>query len=218
MAQQLFSDIPKTASNIPGMVTPNISADIQPNVDWAAVYALQQRMKADRANDWARAAAINNARAARPNQEVNLPSTASQTSGMGAQNAPGQGAVLWAPRNKTGAQLGTWASQQQQQAVSENRAPPVILQAHTGDPYSPGEVGGGMPASVLGNGIFGPGLTSPLGAANPYGAVKSLLGGGGSVGRTKKGKAPDVFPEESLGERTRTSSGPQYQYDMFGGR
>src|SRR4029077_9342996 len=142
MAQQLFTDIPKTASSIPGMVTPDISADRQPQVNWsdlAAAYALQRRMKEDRASDWARAAAINNANAAQGNagwnQGHDLPGTASQTSGMGYGQSPNnQGPVLWAPRNLQGPKLGTWASQQQSKAVAENREMPTVLQAHPNDP------------------------------------------------------------------------------------
>jgi hypothetical protein len=169
--QKLFADVPSEVAQIPGMVTPNITAAMPANVDWgdvAAALGVQQRMKSDSANAWARAAAMNNARAAQGNApgEHYLPSTASQTSGMGyGQNASGmQNPVLWAPRNLQGAQLGTWADQQQKRAVGENRQMPVVVQAHTGDPYSPNELGG-MPTS--GRGLYGPGLTSALGGANP---------------------------------------------------
>src|SRR4029077_2907875 len=106
-----------------------------------------------------------------------LPSTASQTSGMGyGQNTSGmQGPVLWAPRNLQGAHLGTWADQQQKRAMAENRQMPVVVQAHTGDPYSPNEIGG-MPTS--GRSLYGPGLTSALGGANP--AVRQRMWSGRS--------------------------------------
>jgi hypothetical protein len=227
MATQLFSDIPASAKNIPGSVTPNISADIRPNVDWsqlAAMYALQRRMKEDRAGDWARAAAVNNARAAAQSQpqESYLPPTASQTSGMGYGQSPtGQGPVMWAPRNLQGPKLGTWASQQQNRALAENREMPIVLQAHANDPFSPGEVGGGGASNVLGRGIYGPGLTSTMGGANPYIWAKMWGGGGGGgggggVGGTRQAGSVSPFPKESL--RERTSPGPQYQYDMWGGR
>jgi hypothetical protein len=68
MATQLFSDFPANVSTIPGMVTPNISADIQQTPmsiqDQAAAYELQKRMKEDREREWAEAAAANKARAA----------------------------------------------------------------------------------------------------------------------------------------------------------
>jgi|SRR5580765_8825110 len=216
MAQQLFSDIPASAKSIPGMVTPDISADRQPNVDWAAAYALQRKMKEDSANAWARAAAINNARAAQSQpQGHDLPGTASQTSGMGYQNTytAGKGPILWAPRSMNQQQLGTWSDQQQKKAMAENRRPPIILKAYADDPIMPGEQGGGMSQAEIGKSIFGPGLTSPLGGSNPYALAKGLTSG--SVGRTRKGKAPNIFPEESLDERTRASSGPQYQYDTL---
>jgi hypothetical protein len=225
--QKLFGDFPAAASQIPGMVTPNITAAMPSNVDWgdvAAALGLQQKMKADSANAWAQAAAINSARAAQSSapQEHYLPSTASQTSGMGyGQNTSGmQNPVLWAPRNLQGPQLGTWADQQQKRAVAENRQMPVVVQAHTGDPYSPNEIGG-MPTS--GRGLYGPGLTSPMGGANPA-VWARMWGGGGSGGRTRQGSAPGLFSDESLQKRTegriprQTSSGPQYQYDLFGGR
>jgi hypothetical protein len=231
MAQKLFTDIPASASSIPGMVTPDISADRQPQVNWsdlAAAYALQRRMKQDREDEWARAAAINNANFAQNQRasgwntggstSASTPS-ANQTSGMGAQyRNGGQGAVLWAPRNLQGAQLGTWASQQQNKATAENRTPPVVLQAHTGDPFSPGEVGGGgVSQSEIGRSLFGSGLTSPLGGSNPYVWNRmwaNRLSGGG----TTRGSAANPFPTESLTERTRSSrerpsSGAQYQYD-----
>jgi hypothetical protein len=65
MAQKLFGDIPAAATRYPGMVTPDITADVQSNMsiqDQAAAYALQQRMKADRKAEWAQAAAANRAR------------------------------------------------------------------------------------------------------------------------------------------------------------
>jgi hypothetical protein len=215
--QKLFADFPAATSQIPGMVTPNITAAMPSNVNWndiATAYALQRKMKEDRAGDWARAAAINNAGAAQVNagwnQEHYLPGTASQTSGMGYGQSPNnQGPVMWAPRNLQGPKLGTWASQQQSRAEAENREMPVVLQAHTGDPYSPGEVGGGA-SNVLGRGIYGPGLTSAMGGANPAVWAKMWGGRAGSGGRTKQGGAIDPFPEESL--RQRTTPGP------FGGR
>ena len=226
MAQQLFTDIPASAKSIPGSVTPNISADIQQKVDWsdlAAAYALQRRMKEDKANDWARAAAINNARMAQANASINqehyLPGTGQTGSGMGAQyqGTAGGGAptVMWAPRNLQGPQLGTWASQQQNRAVKENREMPMIMQAHTGDPFSPGETQGGSMAPVSSRGLYGPGLTSAMGGANPAVLGKMWSGGGGG-GRTTQGSAVNPFPTQSL--RERTSPEPQYQYDYFGGR
>src|SRR4029077_14879420 len=157
--QKLFADVPSEVSQIPGMVTPNITAAMPSMVDWGGIAAAldaQQKMKETSANAWARAAAMNNARAAQSqgwntggSTSASTPSV-NQTSGMGAQYAPEQGAVLWAPRNLQGAQLGTWTDQQQKRAMTENRPPPVVLQAHTGDPYSPGEVGGGgVSANVL---------------------------------------------------------------------
>jgi hypothetical protein len=217
--QKLFGDIPAAVSQIPGMVTPNITAAMPSNIDWndlATAYALQRRMKEDRAGDWARASAMNNARAVQ-NPEHYLPETASQTSGMGYGQSPNnQGPVLWAPRNLQGPKLGTWASQQQNRAVAENREMPVVLQAHANDPFSPGEVGGGA-SNVLGRGIYGPGLTTAMGGVNPYIWAKMWGGGGGGGGGgTRQGGAVNPFPKESL--RERTSPGPQYRYDMFGGR
>jgi hypothetical protein len=210
-AQQLFTDFPAALKGVPGMVSPDTTADIMPSMnigDLTAAYALQRRMKADRESDWARAAAINSARAAQANaaksQGNYLPPTASETSGMGyGENTSGvQNPVMWAPRNLQGGALGTWADQQQQRAIKENRPLPMILQAHTGDPYSPGESGGGV---VSGRGLYGPGFTSPLGGANPLvwaqmwkernsAAAPSYSGGGGDSG------------------------GPPFHYDMFGGR
>jgi hypothetical protein len=221
--QKLFSDFASSAQGIPGVTTPEITAAMPSMVDWDAVMAAQNAAKANR-GDWARAAAINNARFAQANagrnQEHYLPSTASQTSGMGYGQSPNnRGPVLWAPRNLEGPKLGTWASQQQNRAIAENREMPIVLQAHTGDPYSPGEVGGGA-SNVLGRGIFGPGLTSAMGGTNPYVWAKMWGagggGGGGSVGGTRQAGSLSPFPKESL--RHRVSPGPQYQYDMFGGR
>jgi hypothetical protein len=219
--QKLFADFPTQTSQIPGMVTPNTTAAMPSNVDWGAVTAAQNAQKAQSRADWARAAAINNARAAQANagwnQEVYLPGTASQTSGMGYGQSPdNQGPVMWAPRNLQGPKLGTWASQQQNRAIAENREMPIVLQAHANDPYSPGEVGGGGTANVLGKGIYGPGLTSAMGGANPAVWAKMWAGGAGGGGRTSQGQPVNPFPEESL--RQRTSPGPKYQYDYFGGR
>ena len=50
---------------------------------------------------------------------------------------------------------------------------PMVMQAHTGDPYSPGELGGRPTSS---RGLYGPGLTSALGGANP--AVWAKMWGG----------------------------------------
>jgi hypothetical protein len=64
-AQKLFGDFPDV-TGVPGMVTPNITADVQQTPmsiqDQAAAYALQQRMKADREAEWARGAAANSVR------------------------------------------------------------------------------------------------------------------------------------------------------------
>jgi hypothetical protein len=178
--QQLFGDIPAANAQIPGMVTPQITAAMPSMVDLEGVLDAQNKQRAISAAAWARAAAMNNARAAQSNapQETYLPSTASQSSGMGyGQNTSGmQNPVMWAPRNLQGAQLGTWAGQQQNRAIAENRQMPTIVQAHTGDPYSPGEVGG-MPTS--GRGLYGPGLTSSLGGANPAVWAKMWSGNGG---------------------------------------
>lgn len=171
MAQQLFTDIPASASNIPGMVTPNISADIQPRMniqDLATAYALQQRMKKDREDAWARASAMNSANLAQANaarsQPHYLPGTESQASGMGKpQSKPGS--VMWAPRNLNQSQLGKWTSQEQNRAMSENREMPTVVQAHTNDPYSPGEQGSG--GQYLDRGIYGPGFTGSMGTADP---------------------------------------------------
>ena len=61
-SQKLFSDFPNV-TGVPGMLTPNITADIQQTPmsiqDQAAAYALQRRMKEDRKADWAKAAAAN---------------------------------------------------------------------------------------------------------------------------------------------------------------
>lgn len=183
MATKLFTDVPAAAANIPGMVTPNVTEDIRPQANWADIAAamgLQQRMKANSADRWARAAAINNANAAQANAWKSQPhySTPTElaTSGMGAQYRPeaSQGSVMWAPRGMDQAHLGTWAAQQQNKAIQENREMPTILQAHRNDPYSPGEQGSGGP--YLGRGIYGPGLTSPMGGANP--AVWAKMWGG----------------------------------------
>jgi hypothetical protein len=177
--QKLFQDVPASVSQMPGMVTPNITAAMPNMVDWGAIAAAQDAARANR-GDWARAAAINNARLAQANtprdQGHYLPSTASQASGMGyGQNPSGGGSplVMWAPRNLVGAKLGTWAGQQQNRAIAENRQMPMVMQAHTGDPYSPGELGGRPTSS---RGLYGPGLTSALGGANP--AVWAKMWGG----------------------------------------
>jgi hypothetical protein len=143
--QKLFGDIPAEVSKIPGMVTPNTTVAMPMNVDWDAVMAARDAQKARSQAAWARAAAINNARSSAPPSSHYLPSTASQTSGMGYEyGKPGsQSPVMWAPRNLQDAQLGAWSQRQQDRAIMENRALPLIMQAHTGDPYSPGEVGGG---------------------------------------------------------------------------
>src|SRR4029077_2485180 len=153
------------------------------------------------------------------NQGHDLPGTASQTSGMGYGQSPNnQGPVLWAPRNLQGPKLGTWASQQQSKAVAENREMPTVLQAHANDPYSPGEVGGGGTANVLGRGIYGPGLTSPMGGTSPYIWAKMWGGRAGGDGGTTQGSAPSAFSEEARQRMNRmaqqraqeSSSGPQY--------
>ncbi len=219
--QKLFADFPAQTSQIPGMVTPDITAAMPNMVDLADIIAAQNAQKAQSRASWARAAAINNARAAQANaggnQEYYLPGTESQTSGMGYGQSPNnQGPVLWAPRNLQGPKLGTWASQQQNRAVAENREMPIVLQAHANDPYSPGEVGGGGASNVLGRGIYGPGLTSPMGTANPALWARMWSRRAGSGGGTGQGEPANPFPEQSL--RERTSPGPKYQFDLFGGR
>jgi hypothetical protein len=227
--QKLFGDFPAAVSQIPGMVTPNTSVSMPSYVDWAGIteaLTAQEKLKQASADRWARAAAINNARAAQGNagwnQGHDLPGTASQTSGMGYGQSPNnQGPVLWAPRNLQGPKLGTWASQQQSKAVAENREMPTVLQAHANDPYSPGEVGGGGASNVLGRGIYGPGLTSAMGAANPalWARMWSRRTGQSGGGGTSQGEPVNPFPEESLRQRTSpSSSGPQYRFDLFGGR
>jgi hypothetical protein len=176
--QKLFGDFPAEVSQIPGMVTPNITAAMPNYVDLAGIIDAQNAQKAQSRADWARAAMMNNARAAQAggNQEHYLPGTASQTSGMGYGQAPAnQGSVMWAPRNLEGAKLGTWANQQQNRAIKENRALPIVLQAHANDPYSPGEVEGGA-SNLLSRGVYGPGLTSVMGGTNP--AVWAKMWGG----------------------------------------
>lgn len=221
--QKLFSDIPESVAQVPGMVTPNITASMPQTVDWgelAQSYALQQKMKADRDNAWARASAANRANAVPSgwNQPDERASTASQSSGMGQQyGQQAGGSVLWAPRNLGQSQLGTWASGQQTRAMNENRPIPVVLQAHVGDPWSPGEQGGGVSQAEIGRHLFGPGLSTAMGGGNPAKYAQWLSGKTNSpVGRTRQAEEQDVFPEESL--RSRTSRGPQYQYDLWGGR
>jgi hypothetical protein len=231
--QKLFGDVPAEVSGIPGAVTPNITAAMPQYADLEGILGALNKQKEISANAWARAAAMNNARAQqRPqDQGVDLPGTASQTSGMGYQNGPHptgssgipgfQGPVLWAPRNLRGPALGTWSERERQKADAAHKRPPVILQAYADDPYSPGEAGAGIP--LRGGSITGPGLTTPLGGANPAVLARMWGGGGGggggsaqSYGRTRQAQPQDVFPEESL--RSRTSPGPKYQYDLWGGR
>ena len=217
--QQLFTGVPAENAQIPGMVTPQITAAMPNYADLAGILDALNKQKEISSNAWARAAVINNARAQqRPqNQGVNLPGTASQSSGMGTQyqNPPsGSPSMMWAPRNLSGPKLGTWASQQQNRAVAENREIPMIMQAHTGDPWSPGETQGGSLAPQSSRGLYGPGLTTAMGGANPAVWAKMWAARGG--GKTTQAQPGDVFPEQSL--RERTSPGPQYQYDYFGGR
>ena len=172
--QKLFGDIPPANAQIPGMVTPNITAAMPNYADLEGILNAQNKQKAISSNAWARAAAINNARAAQSNapQGHYLPSTASQTSGMGEQNVSGvsgatsipgfQGPVLFAPRNLKGPQLGTWSDQQQKKALAENRAPPLIFAPRVGDPYTPFEPGGAPNAT--GGSTFMP---SRMGTSNP---------------------------------------------------
>jgi hypothetical protein len=225
--QALFSGIPSQNAQIPGMVTPNITAAMPNNVDLAGILDALNKQKEISANAWARAAAMNNARAQqRPqNQGFDLPGTASQSSGMGYQNKdPGtgeagiagfQGPVLWAPRNLKGPALGTWTEQQKHLADAAHKRPPIVLQAYADDPYSPGEPGYTGPAGGQPGSITGPGLTTPLGGANPA-VLAKMWGGKGGGGKTTQAQPQDVFPEQSL--RERTSPGPRYQYDYFGGR
>jgi hypothetical protein len=216
--QKLFGDIPAENAQIPGMVTPQTTAAMPNNVDLAGILDALNKQKEISSNAWARAAAINNARGGgQPQQGVDLPGTASQSSGMGAQYrgtaGGGSPSVMWAPRNLQGAQLGTWASQQQNRATAENREIPMVLQAHTGDPFSPGEVGGGTTSS---RGLYGPGLTSPMGTPNPAMWQRmwaNKLSGGVGGGGGGDGYSGNPFPTQSL--RERTSPGPQYQYDAL---
>jgi hypothetical protein len=168
--QQLFGNVPAANAQIPGMVTPNITAAMPNYADLSGILDALNKQKEISANAWARAAAINNARGAQ-NQGVDLPGTASQSSGMGAQYrgtaGGGSPSMMWAPRDLSGSKLGTWASQQQNRAVAENREIPMIMQAHTGDPFSPGETQSGSLAPQSSRGLYGPGLTSPLGTSNP---------------------------------------------------
>ena len=125
--------------------------------------------------------------------------------------------MMLAPRNLSGPKLGTWASQQQNRAIAENKEIPMIMQAHTGDPFSPGETQGGSLAPQSSRGLYGPGLTTAMGGMNPFVWAKMWGGkGGGGGGETTQGRAANPFPQQSL--RERTSPGPQYQYDYFGGR
>jgi hypothetical protein len=209
--QKLFGDIPASNANIPGMVTPNITAAMPQYTDWgdvANVMDVANAMKERSRAQWARAAAINNARFAQSransgwNQgDVRAPS-GSQSSGMGYQNAPQlhgesgipgfQGSVLWAPRNLRGPALGTWSEKQRQLADAQHKRPPVILQAYADDPYSPGEAGAGIPYMEEHN---GPGLTTPLGGANPlcWRDVGGGDGGGQSYGRTRQAQPQVCF-------------------------
>lgn len=215
--QQLFAGVPAENAQIPGMVTPNIMAAMPSMVDLEGILDAQNKQKALSAAAWARAAAMNNARAAQSNapQGHDLPSTASQTSGMGyGQNTSGTGspAMMWAPRNLQGPQLGTWADQQRKRAAAENREIPMIMQAHTGDPFSPGETQSGSMMPTSSRGLYGPGLTSPMGMANPALLARMWTRKTG----TTQAQPDDVFPQQSL--RERTSPGPEYRYDYFGGR
>src|SRR4029077_15382413 len=60
--QKLFADVPAAVSQIPGMVTPNITAAMPSNVDWGGVAAGRDPAKARSQAGWARAAAANAAR------------------------------------------------------------------------------------------------------------------------------------------------------------
>ena len=60
--QKLFTDIPASNANIPGMVTPNITAAMPSYADLEGILNTQNRQKEISANAWARAA-INAARA-----------------------------------------------------------------------------------------------------------------------------------------------------------
>ena len=46
MAQKLFGDFPANVSSQPGMVTPNMTADIQQNVDWGAINGVLAQRRA----------------------------------------------------------------------------------------------------------------------------------------------------------------------------
>ena len=206
--QQLFGDFPANASQMPGMVTPQITAAMPNYADLAGILDAQNKQKAISAAAWARAAAINRAQQRPQDQGVDLPGTASQSSGMGTQyqNPPsGSPSMMWAPRNLHGPQLGTWASQQQNRAIAENREIPMVMQAHTGDPFSPGEVGGGPQSS---RGLYGPGLTTAMGTSNPLAWARMWSDRGQGGGDGGDGHSGEIdFPTQSL--RERTSLGPE---------
>jgi hypothetical protein len=216
--QKLFGDIPAENANIPGMVTPNITAAMPSMVDWADIINAQNAQKALSQASWARA----NAQRAQQQQQSApqphyLPSSSETGSGMGSQYKQQQGgSVLWAPRGMNQSQLGTWSDQQQKKAMAENRTPPIILQAKTDQPYSPGEQGGGVSQNEIGKTLFGPGLSTPMGGMNPAVWAKMWGGSSGGGGGDGGGYSGDPFSKQSLRERTNPSnSGPQYQYDVL---
>ncbi len=57
--QKLFGGVPAEVGQIPGMVTPNITAAMPSYVDWGAVQAAQNMAKARSGAGWGRAAASN---------------------------------------------------------------------------------------------------------------------------------------------------------------
>ena len=246
--QKLFGDFPSQVSQMPGMVTPNITAAMPANVDWNVLQATQN---APTAQGWgpAQYAAESAAkqRAAQDAQhrqrlraafdEVYGPElqSAYHDRMVSAEKDPNSGVpnpykgrthepARWSGSLPSGSSQtfdqymadkgGTYKLGQQQlqqqldnmwrmqtdpylRAVSGTTASPsdMIRMMHPG-----GSVGGSSPYKYRGGG-----------GGNTGGG-----GDGGGYGGTSQAQPVGVFPTQSL--RQRTSRGPQYQYDLFGGR
>ena len=201
--QRLFEGVPPAAAaGVPGMVTPNMTADIQQPVniqDQIAAYNFAKQKKADRAAEWARAAAQNRMRQAVSKlyggggggmQESTMAQSNPQHyySTAGGGKMPGypgfQGSVKYAPPGLRAGALGLWAEDVQKRAMRENRSPPLMIQRYADLPQPTGGSG------YLSTSQSPPGRVEPPRMRLPY--YPSLF-------PTKKGPGTSVYYQKPGG-------------------
>jgi hypothetical protein len=230
--QKLFGDIPASASQVPGITTPNITAAMPNYVDLEGILDAQNKQKEISANAWARAAAANQARQQQQQQgDEQAKVRAAFDEWWRPQIRNQSHDVAFALDNARGAQLrkqyanlpgGYFASgrsynegkvpyqganEQQLQQQLDN-----MWRMQT-DPYMKAAMGGASASTLFNLGTPGKGGNMPGRRSSGGGGGSS--GGGYYTGGGAGGGAAGTYNPQEYDPR---NVGPQFRYDPFSGR